>query len=135
MLESLFLNKAAGLRPTTLLKKSLWHRCFPANFVKFLRTPFYTEHLWWLLLIKLSRSSNIFAFTTQYWFPFLSFSFFCLLVFFCSCNDTAFKFCIKVAIIKVHAKTKISVYGLINYFHISLQLVDFSYYPRVFSKK
>ena len=26
------------------------HRCFPANFVKFLRTPFLTEHLWWLLL-------------------------------------------------------------------------------------
>ena len=28
-----------------LLKKSLWHRCFPVNFVKFLRTPFLTEHL------------------------------------------------------------------------------------------
>ena len=23
-----------------LLKKRLWHRCFPVNFVKFLRTPF-----------------------------------------------------------------------------------------------
>ena len=23
-----------------LLKKGLWHRCFPVNFVKFLRTPF-----------------------------------------------------------------------------------------------
>ena len=39
-----------GLRPTTLLKKRLWHRCFPVNFVKFLRTPFYIKHLWWLLL-------------------------------------------------------------------------------------
>ena len=29
-----------GLRPATLLKKRLWHRCFPVNFVKFLRTPF-----------------------------------------------------------------------------------------------
>ena len=28
------------LRPTTLLKKRLWHRCFPVNFAKFLRTPF-----------------------------------------------------------------------------------------------
>ena len=28
---SLFLNKVAGLR--------LWHKCFPVNFVKFLRTP------------------------------------------------------------------------------------------------
>ena len=24
----------------SLLKKRLWHRCFPVNFVKFLRTPF-----------------------------------------------------------------------------------------------
>ena len=38
--QSLFLNKVAGLRPTSLLKKSLWHRCFSANFAKFLRTPF-----------------------------------------------------------------------------------------------
>ena len=38
--QSLFFNKVAGLRPATLLKKRLWHRCFPVNFVKFLRTPF-----------------------------------------------------------------------------------------------
>ena len=37
--QSLFLNKVAGLRPTTLLKKRLWHRSFQANFVKFFRTP------------------------------------------------------------------------------------------------
>ena len=43
---SLFFKK----RPTTLLKKRLWHRCFPVNFAKFLITPFFTEHLWWLLL-------------------------------------------------------------------------------------
>ena len=35
-----------SLRPATLLKKRLWHRYFPANFVKFLRTPFFVEHLW-----------------------------------------------------------------------------------------
>ena len=38
--QSLFLNKVTGLRAATLLKKRLWHRCFPVNFVKFLRTPF-----------------------------------------------------------------------------------------------
>ena len=27
-------------RPATLLKKRLWHRCFPKNFANFLRTPF-----------------------------------------------------------------------------------------------
>ena len=50
--QRLFFNKVAGLRPATLLKKSLWHRCFPVNFAKFLRTPFYKENLWWRLLIK-----------------------------------------------------------------------------------
>ena len=48
--QSLFFNKVGGLRPATLLKKRLWHRCFPVNFVKFLRTPFFIEHVWWMLL-------------------------------------------------------------------------------------
>ena len=39
--QSLFFNRLAGLRPATLLKKRLWHRCFPVNFTKFLKTPFY----------------------------------------------------------------------------------------------
>ena len=43
-------NFAKFLRPATLLKKRLWHKCFPVNFAKFLRTLFFTEHLWWLLL-------------------------------------------------------------------------------------
>ena len=49
--QRLFFSRAAGLRPVTLLKKSLWHRCFPVNFVKFLRTPFFIEYLWCLLLL------------------------------------------------------------------------------------
>ena len=36
---SLFFNKNAG-RPAALLKKRLWHKCFPVNFVKFFKTPF-----------------------------------------------------------------------------------------------
>ena len=36
--QSLFLNKDAGLRPATLLKRRLWYRCFPVNFANFLRT-------------------------------------------------------------------------------------------------
>ena len=43
--QSLFFNKVAGLRPTTLFKKRLWHRCLPVSFVKFLRTPFYRTPL------------------------------------------------------------------------------------------
>ena len=45
-----FFDKVAGLRPATLLKKRLWHRYFPVKFVKFLKTPFFIEHLWWLVL-------------------------------------------------------------------------------------
>ena len=53
-----FFNKVASLRPATLSKKKrFWHRRFSVNFVKFLRTPFYIEHLWWLLL---GFTSNIF---------------------------------------------------------------------------
>ena len=48
--QSLFLRKLqASGRPATLLKR-FWHRCFSVNFVKLLRTLFYIEHLWWLLL-------------------------------------------------------------------------------------
>ena len=39
--------------PATLLKKRLWHKCFPVSFAKSLRTPSFTEHLWWLLLYKM----------------------------------------------------------------------------------
>ena len=38
------------LQACNFIKKELLHRCFSANFVKFLRTPILTEQLWWLLL-------------------------------------------------------------------------------------
>ena len=60
--QSLFFNKVAGLGPPTLLKKKLWHIRVPVNFVKFLRTPFYTEYLWWLLLYEVSSFSISAAF-------------------------------------------------------------------------
>ena len=53
-----FFNKVASLRTATLFKKRLWHRCFPVNFAIFLRTPFLTEQLRWLLL-KLSLSKSL----------------------------------------------------------------------------
>ena len=43
------------LQAATLLKEKLWHRCLPVNFLKFLRTPFLTEHLWWLLQVILMQ--------------------------------------------------------------------------------
>ena len=49
--QSLFFNKVAGLRLASLLTKRLWHRCIPVSFLKFLRTTFFIERLWWLLLL------------------------------------------------------------------------------------
>ena len=49
-LPQISFNKVADLKSATLLKKRLWHRCFPVNFAKFLRKSFLTEHLWWLIL-------------------------------------------------------------------------------------
>ena len=60
--QSPFFNKLAGLRAATLLKKRLWHRCFPVIFLEFLRTPFFTEHHPWLLLT---------VFTIKHAFPML----------------------------------------------------------------
>ena len=48
--QSLFFSKVVGLRPATLWKKRLWHRCFSVNFAKFLRTPFLQNTCGWLLL-------------------------------------------------------------------------------------
>ena len=45
-----FAKFTSSLWPAILFKKRLWHRCFPVNFVKFLRAPFFIEHVWWLIL-------------------------------------------------------------------------------------
>ena len=45
-------------RPATLLKKRLWHRCFPVNFVTFLRTPFLQNTSGRLLLEIIEKGSN-----------------------------------------------------------------------------
>ena len=46
-----FFNKVLGLRSEAcnLIKNIIWHRDFPVNFAKFLKTYFLTEHLLWLL--------------------------------------------------------------------------------------
>ena len=41
------------LTTCNFIKDRLQHRCFPVKFLKFLRTPFYIEHLQRLLLNKL----------------------------------------------------------------------------------
>ena len=54
-------NKIAGLRPAALLKKRLWHRCFPVNFVKCLRTSYLQNTSGRLLLpIRLVKIIKLF---------------------------------------------------------------------------
>ena len=48
-----------SLTPATLLKKRLWHRCFPVNFAKFLRTPFFIDNPQWLLLLFIKPSASV----------------------------------------------------------------------------
>ena len=68
--QSLFFNEVAGLRPVTLLKKRLLRKCFPLNFVKFVRTFFCIELLWWLL-VKISRQKQhdvvLYPVMLQFW--------------------------------------------------------------------
>ena len=37
------------------------HRCFPVNFAKFSRTPFFIEHLRWLLLKSQEQRPEVFC--------------------------------------------------------------------------
>ena len=46
------------------LKKELWRKCFPVDFAKFLRIPFPTEYLQWLLLAFRSEST-LYSFRTS----------------------------------------------------------------------
>ena len=48
-----------GLRPATLLRKRLWHRFLPVNFVKFLRTPL--NDYWKSFRRRSSEKTFIFA--------------------------------------------------------------------------
>ena len=53
--QSLFFNKVVGLKPATLLKKKLCHRCFPANSVEFFKIPFLKNTSGRLLLNRLQE--------------------------------------------------------------------------------
>ena len=59
VLKYLFFNEFAGLRPATLLKKRLRHRCFPVSLVKFLRTTLLQNASGRLLLCFIRGRKNI----------------------------------------------------------------------------
>ena len=73
---SLFFNKYAGLKACNFIKKRLQHKFFPVKFAKFLRTPFFTEHVRWMLL-EISHELSLYCIWEQwmvlfcgtYWLP------------------------------------------------------------------
>ena len=46
--------------PATLLKR-IWHKCFPVNFAKFLRTPFFTELKYKTITIQVKIDAAFFG--------------------------------------------------------------------------
>ena len=44
------LEKVVIAKACNFITKETLLRCFPVNFAKFLRTPFFVEYPWWLLL-------------------------------------------------------------------------------------
>ena len=62
--QSFFFSKTAGLRPATLLKKRLWHRCFSMAVVFFVNFSsggyFWKQSLLSFRLEKLQKSSVLF---------------------------------------------------------------------------
>ena len=61
---SLF-KKVAGLKLCNIVKKRLQHRCFPVKFAKSLRTPLFTEHLLWRLLVIISLTPDSLAWVNR----------------------------------------------------------------------
>ena len=63
--QSLFFNKVGDLSLVTLLKKRLWHSCFPVNLSKFLRKPFLQNTSGQLLLYLLNQNFSLVAKSVQ----------------------------------------------------------------------
>ena len=62
-----FFNKAAGLQACNFIKRKLQRSCFPVKFAKVLRAPFFTKHLWWLLLLKsVYNFANLWSYFNQF---------------------------------------------------------------------
>ena len=49
--KKVFLEISQNSQENTCARISFWHRCFPVNFVRFLRTRISIKHLWLLLYL------------------------------------------------------------------------------------
>ena len=57
------------MKACKFIKKRLQHRFFPVKFAKFLRTPFFTEHVRWLLL-EISHELSFYSIWEQWMMSF-----------------------------------------------------------------
>ena len=65
------LNNKMASKACNFIKKRLWHRCFPVSFVRFLRTPFLTEHLWFLFHpVSLNKNRKIITYYSHFFLHF-----------------------------------------------------------------
>ena len=78
LLESLF-NKVVGPKAWNLIKKRLQHRCFPVNFVLFVKKPYLQNTFGWLLLLIPLFQPRFYSLTTLF-FIFCFIFFFLLLL-------------------------------------------------------
>ena len=62
---SLFFNKYAGLKVCSFIKNRVQNKVFPVKFAKFLRTPFFTEHVRWLFL-EISHELSFYCIREQW---------------------------------------------------------------------
>ena len=121
--RSCLFNKVAGLR--------LWHRCFPANFVKFLRPPFFIEHLWWLLQ-QIYWSGVISGFS----YPFKLFSILNFAMAECFCHVTCFSmvYLILFFLFFFHGQTwyfynqKVVTWKLQHFYHKEVMMLSLLYH-------
>ena len=57
-----YVCKKVFLETYNFIKKRHRHGCFPVNFVKFLRAPFFTEHLWTTASVCMETLNQILKF-------------------------------------------------------------------------
>ena len=63
--QSLFFNKVSSLRSGTLIKKRVWHWCFPVKFAKILRTLLW-QNTSGRLLLHMDSKGIFWQFPNQY---------------------------------------------------------------------
>ena len=104
------------LRPVTLSKDRLWHRCFPVNYATFLRAPF-LQYAFGSLLLKIQNSKLFWIYVyfnptlvpnTEFTPHCLTYTFKCLLIKFNQISLLKFKTSFRIILITIQQSNKCS---------------------------